>query len=83
VEDVNLAQEIPGWTRFKPEADWLARRRQVVASGGGNTSDNLKVAFERFIESYIATTGQKTLSAREREAVFTKFEQLLKRQSAR
>ncbi len=82
-KDVNLAQEIPGWTRFKPAADWLARRRQVVASGGGNTSDNLKVAFERFIESYIATTGQKTLSAREREAVFTKFEQLLKRQSAR
>jgi len=43
----------------------------------------LKVAFERFINSYIALTGQKTISAREREAVFTKFEQLLKQQSVR
>ncbi len=82
-KDVNLGQEIPGWTRFKPAADWLARRRHVVASGGGNASDNLKVAFERFINSYIAITGQKTISAREREAVFTKFEQLLKQQSVR
>jgi len=39
------------------------------------------VAFERFIENYVAATGRKTLSERERETLFTKFEQLLKQQS--
>jgi uncharacterized protein len=82
-KDVNLAQEIPGWVRFKPAADWLARHRNanVVASGDGN-SPTVKVAFEQFIENYVAATGRKTLSARERETLFTKFEQLLKQQSA-
>jgi TRAP transporter TAXI family solute receptor len=81
-KDVNLAQEIPGWKRFKPAADWLARHRNptVVASGDGS-SGNLKLAFEQFIENYVATTGQKALSAREREALFIKFEQFLKQQS--
>jgi uncharacterized protein len=84
-KDVNLAQEIPGWKRFKPAADWLARHRNanVVASRDGNSSGNLKLAFEQFIENYVATTGQKALSAREREALFIKFEQFLKQPSAR
>ena len=84
-KDVNLAQEIPGWKRFKPAADWLARHRNanVVASGDGNSSGNLKLAFEQFMENYIATTGQKALSARERETLFIKFEQFLKQPSAR
>jgi len=84
-KDVNLAQEIPGWKRFKPAADWLARHRNasVVASGDGNSSGNLKLAFEQFIENYVATTGQKALSASEREALFIKFEQFLKQPSAR
>jgi uncharacterized protein len=32
--EINLWADIPGWTRFKPAADWLAAHRS--ASGGGS-----------------------------------------------
>jgi TRAP-type uncharacterized transport system substrate-binding protein len=30
-KEVSLSAEIPGWTRFKPAADWLAEHRTVMA----------------------------------------------------
>jgi TRAP transporter TAXI family solute receptor len=80
--DVNLSAEIPGWTRFKPAADWLAAHRGVAmpANQGdpaGRTPAELRSAFERFIENYSNSSGQKTLSAGEREALFTRFMQIL------
>src|SRR3984893_17615989 len=81
--EVNLSAEIPGWTRFKPAAEWLAAHRSVAIPQNqgdtpGRTPAELRTAFERFIENYAATSsGQKTLSAGEREALFTRFMQIL------
>ena len=36
--EINLSAEIPGWTRFKPAADWLANHQVIAAlqtQGGG------------------------------------------------
>ena len=80
-DEINLAAEIPGWTRFKPAADWLAEHKSVAAlnqgNGAGVPSDNLKVAFEKFLENYASSSGRKTLSARERETLFSQFQQFL------
>jgi uncharacterized protein len=80
--EVNLSAEMPGWTRFKPAAEWLAaHRNQVVSANPDSTLDQsspeLKLAFEKFMQKYAASSGQKTLSIRERELLFAKFMKFL------
>jgi TRAP-type uncharacterized transport system substrate-binding protein len=80
--EVNLSAEMPGWTRYKPAADWLAsHRNQAVSANPAGTLDQsspeLRLAFEKFMQNYAASAGQKTLSAQERELLFAKFMRLL------
>jgi hypothetical protein len=62
---------MPGWTRFKPAADWLADHQTVA----------LKPAFDQFVQNNAAALGgQKGLSDRDRELLFVKFQQYLQSQ---
>jgi TRAP-type uncharacterized transport system substrate-binding protein len=81
--EINVAAEIPGWTRFKPAADWIAENRKmaVVQSNGGAQSAILKGILEQYLAEYAASTGQKTLSGSEREMLFSKFQQFLATQN--
>ena len=69
-EEISLAAEMPGWTRFKPAADWLAEHQSVA----------LKPAFDQFVQNYTATSGQKGISDKDRELLFVKFQQFLQSQ---
>ena len=77
--EINLSAEIPGWTRFKPAADWLASHQVIAAAqpqGDGaadQPTSELKAAFERFIESHTASSRLKTLSTSERAKLFAQF----------
>jgi len=75
--EVNLAAEMPGWTRFKPAAEWLATHRsQPMASTSDGTPDRsaeLKSAFEKFMQSYASSSGRRTLTDPEREQLFARF----------
>lgn len=80
--EVNLSAEMPGWVRYKPAADWLAaHRNQTLSANPDSTLDPaspaLKLAFENFMQKYGASSGQKTLSAKERELLFAKFMRIL------
>jgi uncharacterized protein len=80
--EVNLSAEMPGWVRFKPAADWLAaHRNQAVSANPDNTlrqsSPELRLAFEKFMQNYFASTGRKTLTIKEREMLFARFEKML------
>ena len=81
--EVNLAAEMPGWTRFKPAADWLAAHRSQAVSVnpdsgvGGLSSSDLRLAFDKFMQTYSPSSGGRALSAREREALFAKFKESL------
>jgi TRAP-type uncharacterized transport system substrate-binding protein len=80
--EVNLSAEMPGWTRYKPAADWLAaHREQAVSAIPDSTleqsSPELKLAFEKFMQKYAASSGQKMLANREREQLFAKFMKVL------
>jgi TRAP-type uncharacterized transport system substrate-binding protein len=80
--EVNLSAEMPGWTRFKPAADWLAaHRNQAVSVNPDSTLDQaspeVKLAFEKFMQKYASSSGQKTPSTREREMLFAKFMKFL------
>jgi hypothetical protein len=76
--EVNLAAEMPGWVRFKPAADWLAAHRNQPVSANpdstpGQSSPEVRLAFEKFMQNYASSSGRKTLSPKERELLFTKF----------
>jgi len=80
--EVNLSADMPGWTRFKPAADWLAsHRNQAVSANPDSTLDQsspeLRQAFEKFMQKYAASSGQKTLSTQDREVLFAKFMKFL------
>jgi TRAP-type uncharacterized transport system substrate-binding protein len=73
--EINIAANMPGWTRFKPAAVWLSEHQQRIASGEGGA--DLKVAFNQFIDEYAVAQGLKTISTSEREMLFVKFQQFL------
>src|SRR5580692_927118 len=81
--EVNLSAEMPGWTRFKPAADWLAAHRNQAVSvnpdstTGASSSEQLRLAFDKFMQSYAPSSGGRALSAREREVLFAKFKESL------
>jgi uncharacterized protein len=80
--EVNLSAEMPGWVRFKPAAQWLAAHRNEALSASadttlGQSSPELRQAFEKFMQNYAASSGRKTLSTKERELLFARFMKIL------
>jgi hypothetical protein len=81
--EVNLSADMPGWVRFKPAAEWIAAHRTQGVSanspGGtlGQSSPELRLAFEKFMQNYTASSGRKTLAVSERELLFAKFMKML------
>jgi uncharacterized protein len=80
--EVNLSAEMPGWVRFKPAAEWLASHRNQAVSANpdgtlGQSSPELRLAFEKFMQNYAASSGRKTLSTKEREMLFARFMKIL------
>lgn len=80
--EVNLSAEMPGWVRFKAASDWLAaHKNQAVSANGdataGLSASELRLAFDKFMQTYASASGGKELSAREREALFTRFKESL------
>jgi uncharacterized protein len=85
--EINIAADMPGWTRFKPAADWLAEQRAVAArqrSPGVAAADNndLQVAFDQFVDQYAAAKGLKAISASDQELLFAKFQQFMQTQQS-
>ncbi len=84
--EINIAADMPGWTRFKPAADWLAEQRLVAArqrspASAAEGNVDLKLAFDQFVDQYAANKGVKTISAGEQEILFAKFRQFLQTQN--
>lgn len=67
--EVNLAAEVPGWTRFKPAQDWLDRTGHADAAAGEADTDGPHAAFVRFL----AAGGHASASRTERERLFREF----------
>ena len=83
--EINIAADMPGWTRFKPAADWLSEQRNVAARqrGPGATvagNSDLKVAFDQFVDQYAAARGLKTITPADQELLFAKFQQFMQAQ---
>ena len=70
-KEVSLSAEIPGWTRFKPAADWLAEHRTMVAHQ----------AQQRDFDTFMNASGAAPRTQAEREALFREFLQWRDRQA--
>jgi hypothetical protein len=63
-KEVSLSADIPGWTRFKPAADWLAEHRNVMAQQGQ----------QRDFNTFLASSDKAApRSQAERDALFREF----------
>ncbi len=62
-QEINLAVNVPGWTRFKPAQEWLDQ--QKTASSG-----DMKQAFEQFLQ---ARPDNGDLSDEQRAKLFNEF----------
>jgi uncharacterized protein len=80
-KEINLSAEVPGWTRFKPAADWLARHRVALRSRDGQSLTSLRPAFDQFVANYTASTGRKALSPQETQRLFLEFTKFLETQT--
>jgi uncharacterized protein len=85
--EVNLSADMPGWVRFKPAAEWLAAHRTQAVSANadstlGQSSPELRLAFEKFMQNYASSSGRKTLSTKEREMLFARFMKILSESKA-
>jgi TRAP transporter TAXI family solute receptor len=78
-QEVNLATQLPGWTRFRPAQEWLDRR--TVPAGVGYDLA-LKNSFEEFLKFINETSGRggQSVSPQNREALFARFLEWRKRQ---
>ena len=84
--DVNLAAEVPGWTRFSPAKAWLDRKRQEapVTTGSILPSEQMKQAFVTFVDEYERAKGSGApLSVAEQASLWTQFQQWWVQQNRR
>src|SRR5215207_4625758 len=76
-KEINVAADVPGWTRFKPAADWLARNKGALHSREGRSLTDMRPAFDQFVANYTASTGRKALSPPEKQRLFIEFTKIL------
>ncbi len=74
-QEVSLSAQIPGWTRFRPAQDWLARNAPSLAQA---SPDRVEPAHRQLFERFFAAEGRsagasENLSDRDRDALFQRF----------
>jgi TRAP-type uncharacterized transport system substrate-binding protein len=73
-KEINIAADVPGWTRFKPAQEWIDKWKLSEKTASGET----RAAFDTFLK---ARAG-KSISAEQREVLFTQFIQWWNAQNA-
>ena len=68
--EVNLAADLPGWKRFAPAQQWLARNAPVAKA---TTPQDVRVMFERFINERLQAAGTQ-MSQQEKDDLFIQFQ---------
>ena len=68
--EVNLAAELPGWTRHPAAQQWLRRNAPVAAN---SSPQSLQVLFSRFIDERRQAGGGAPMSDAEKEDLFRQF----------
>lgn len=78
--EINLWADIPGWTRFKPAAQWLASHQQLA--GLGTLAKEQPENVQQVIGNMLASTNGQNLSPSEKEALLNRIRQYLESNQA-
>lgn len=81
-KEINLAADVPGWTRFKAAQEWLNGNRTLVAVNAPEAKEDVKASFQSFLDKY-QTSASKPLTGQERELLFKEFKQFMDTQGTR
>jgi uncharacterized protein len=73
-QEVNLAAQVPGWTRFGPAQDWLQRQAAASAANSAGTQSQFN--------TFLTRVGGSGLTDAEKEALFRQFQDWQSRQHA-
>lgn len=66
-KEINIAYDVPGWTRFKPAQDWLDARKQAESAA----PSKLRNDFDNFLEARHVLNEE--ISKEKRDALFAQF----------
>jgi uncharacterized protein len=69
-QEINLAAEVPGWTRFPPAQQWLNRNTAVARQ---NPQD-VKGLFSRFLDARQQALGGQALTEQQKQELFNQFQ---------
>jgi TRAP-type uncharacterized transport system substrate-binding protein len=69
--EVNLAAELPGWTRFPPADIWL--KHNVVAAAPAVSDAELHEIFAKFLDERSRLSGGRAFSEQEKDQLFDRF----------
>jgi TRAP-type uncharacterized transport system substrate-binding protein len=72
-KEVNIAAEVPGWIRFKPAQEWIDANTKSTSDSGAEPSEELKLAFERYLKEKLQTTGSQNLTSAQKQALLDEF----------
>jgi TRAP-type uncharacterized transport system substrate-binding protein len=64
--EFDVRTDIPGWTRFKPAANWIAAHEPVAV---GNQPGTVQEIVEKLLENYQGSGGRKLISANEKDFI--------------
>jgi TRAP-type uncharacterized transport system substrate-binding protein len=78
-KEVNIAAEVPGWTRFAPAQEWINAHAKTA---GGARSDDVKTAFERYLQERLRSSGAPALTEPQKQALLEEFTKWWKQQNA-
>lgn len=83
--DINLAAEVPGWTRHAAAQQWLDKKRQSASLAGAvSPGEQMKAEFVAFVDDFSRRRGSATpLSDTEKSSLWTQFQQWWVQQAAR
>jgi len=82
-KEVNLAANVPGWTRFKAAQEWIdGYVQQTETATPQQPAQELTVAFESYLQERLKSAGGQQLSPSERRALLDEFSKWLDSQPA-
>jgi TRAP-type uncharacterized transport system substrate-binding protein len=71
-KEINVAANVPGWTRFQPAQEWLDQWKQSEKQSEKSASSEVRVAFDEFLKSR-GGSASRPITQEQREALFAQF----------
>jgi TRAP-type uncharacterized transport system substrate-binding protein len=80
-KEVNLAAEVPGWTRFAAAQEWI--NENAGKPTAAEPQEKLTLAFERYMQQRLQSSGAPALTNEQKQALLAEFTKWWQEQNSR